>query len=543
MEPEVAAEVVPRLLSYIDRTSEFVGVVDGRGQVVYLNPSALQRLGRTDVSELTTANLFPPESFERYYSEVRPTLVDVGSWSGELSVMDASGVPRRLWFSVVGEVAPGGEVTALVAHGRELSPEPDSGVPAWLVPDELTGLVGRSLLTDHMRVALARAGRDREHIAAVFVDIDAMKHINDTYGHAAGDDVLRVSAERMVRAVRAADTVARIGGDEFAILFDGVLDENEALLLADRVRAALVQSPVATVAGDVPVTASLGIAVGADDDVPSDLLRRADAAMYRAKARGGGRVVTFDVEADATAAALAEELPVAISHGLIEPYVQPVVDLRTGRQVGLQGLARWRHRTRGLLEASAFIDLVANTAMSPVVDLAVMRGTAAALHDLPADGPARLYAHLSRRLVGDRGLERHLVEVADENRLRPEQLFVEIGQRLVARRSKVVASALRSLREIGTRMVLTGVDQECGVNDVVEHGFDELRLSDRLLAEAATEPSRRRALLGTVGMAHSLGLAVVAVGVETRQQREVLVDAGCDLALGLLFGRPVPARV
>lgn len=542
MGPELAAEAIPRLLAYMEQTPDFVGVVDERGRVLYLNPASLERLGRRDPTGLTTADLFAPEAFERYYGEVRPAVVEGGTWSGELPVMTALGVPRTMWFSVVGEVLPGGEVTALTAYGREIS-EPEVDTPAWLVPDELTGLVGRSVLTDHIRVALARANREQQHIAAVFVDIDAMKHVNDTYGHAAGDDVLRKSAQRMARTVRAADTVARVGGDEFVILFDGVLDENEALLLAERVRAALVQAPITTVAGELPVTASFGVALGDDDDRPSDLLRRADAAMYRSKALGGGRVVTFDVQADASAAALAEELPVAISHGMIQPYVQPVVDLRTGDLVGLQGFARWKHQTRGLLEAGAFIEHAANTLMSPVIDLSVMRGTAAAVRAAARDGgPVRVYAHLSRRLIGDRGLEHYLTEIAHDNGLQTGQLFVEVAQRLVARRSKVVDGALAALREAGARLVLSGVDQGCGVNDVVEHGFDEVRLSPSLVSAVTIEGSQRRALRGAVGLAHSLGLSVMAVGVETERQRAELLDAGCDLALGLLYGRPLPAR-
>lgn len=543
MGPEFAAEAIPRLLVYVERTPDLVGVVDERGKVLYLNSAALERLGRHDYSGLTTADIFAPEAFERYYREVRPAIVEAGAWSGELPVMTASGVSRAMRFSIVGEVLPGGEVTALAAHGREVFPGAEVGAPAWLVPDELTGLVGRSVLTDHARVALARAVREGQHIAAVFVDVDAMKHINDTYGHAAGDDVLRVSALRMARAVRGADTVARVGGDEFVVLFDGVLDENEALLLAERVRAALVEGPIVTVAGELPVSASFGVALDKSGDRPSDLLGRADAAMYRAKALGGARVVDSDLQADAGAAGLAEELPVAISQGMIQPYVQPVVDLRTSETIGLQGFARWKHETRGILEARAFIDLVANTPMSPVVDLSVMRGTAAAVRRAARDGGSwRVYSHLSRSLIGDRSLEHYLAEIAHDNGLQAEQLFVEVGQRLVTRRSKAVEGALRALREAGARVVLSGVDKGCGVNDVVEHGFDEVRLSPSLVSAATIDAGERRALRGAVGLARSLGLSVIAVGVETEQQRAELLDAGCDLALGLLYGGPIPAR-
>ena len=172
---------------------------------------------------------------------------------------------------------------------------------------------------------------------------------------------------------------------------------------AERLRDSVCRVPVATGTGALVVTASFGLAAGTPGDDPAELVRRADAAMYRAKALGGGKVVAFEDGADVKVTTLAAELAVAVSHGLIRPHVQPVVDLHRGVLVGYQGLARWEHPRRGLLEAEQFVDVVANTPILPVVDLAVLRRTAAAAARTARSGlQVRAYGHLSRRFLARR---------------------------------------------------------------------------------------------------------------------------------------------
>ena len=259
--------------------------------------------------------------------------------------------------------------------------------------------------------------------------------------------------------------------------------------------------------------------------------------MYRAKAMGGGKVVVFEDGAEVSITTLTDELAVAVSHGLIDPHVQPIVDLDTGGLVGYQGLARWEHPRRGLLEAKQFVDAVANTPILPVVDLAVLRRTAAVAARTIRDGrPVRAYGHLSRRLIGDVDVERYLAEIVDDLGSAPSDLCVEIAHPLIARPSRRVESALRNLREAGVRTVLSAVDGECEVNEIVEYGFDELRLARRLVHDAGRDPTRRRVAHGTIALAHALGLTVIAVGIETDAERVDLRDAGCDYGQGNLFG-------
>jgi EAL domain-containing protein (putative c-di-GMP-specific phosphodiesterase class I) len=380
-------DVTELLLGFVEGTSDLVGVVDEQSRVTYLNQAARKRLGVGDVTGLTTADLFPPEVFARYYEEIRPTLLRAGTWHGELAVLTESGEAVPMKMTIVGSVGPGGEMNGLVTHGR-------------------------------------------------LIEVDA------------GDD------------------------------------------------APIETRPYADAEG-----------VG-DVRVPS----------------------------------LADEFAVAVSHGLIQPHVQTVVDLTRGVIVGYQGLARWEHPRRGILEAEQFVEIVANTPVLPVVDLAVLRRTAAAAARAARNGTrVRAYGHLSQRLIGDVDVARYLAELVDELRIAPSDLCVEVAHTFVARPSPRIVRGLRDLRAIGVRMVLSAVDGECEVNQIVEYGFDELRLARQLVKDAGDDAKRRRVAEGTIALARALGLTVIAVGIDTDADRVTMREAGCDYGQGDIFGPAQPA--
>ncbi|HEX5614096.1 MAG TPA: EAL domain-containing protein [Acidimicrobiia bacterium] len=544
MENELGSEVAQRLLDAVARSSDLVGVVDDAGRVQYLNDVARKRLGLGATDDLTTAELFPPEAFNLYYSVIRPVLLRDGVWRGELPVLTESGDAVTMAVTVVAGVRAGGEIRWAVTFGRDLATRDlDRAGPFGV--DDLTGLPGRAALLDRMHVAMARAQREHRRIAVVFVDVDGMKDVNDSFGHEIGDHVLRTVARRLLAEVRTSDTVTRFGGDEFVVLFDGVGDDREALHLASRLRDAIVKSPIGSSMGDLSVTASFGLAVSEPENRASDILRRADHAMCRAKAVPGGHVVALDLGADADTTRLADEIAVAVSHGQIRSHVQPVVDLRTAEVVGYQGLARWDHHDRGLLEAGTFIDLVEHAPVAPVIDLAILRETARVAARSRADEatPLRAYGHASRRLIGDARVEHYLAEIVDQLDLAPGQLCVEVAHHLIVRRSRAVRAAIDALRDSGVRIVLTGVDRECDVQDLVDFGFDEVRLARELVRDALHDEARARLVRGIAGLARGLGLLVTAVGVEREEERAVFLDLGCDLAVGTLFGGPVATAV
>jgi diguanylate cyclase (GGDEF)-like protein len=535
-------DVTSQLLAFVEKTSDLVGVVDEQSRVLYLNEAARKRLGVGDTPDLTTVDMFPPQVFARYYDEIRPTLLRSGTWHGELPVITGSGEAVLMAMTVVASVGPGGEVNGLVTYGREVDmPSTAGGIPK-LVFDELTGLPGRMMLDDRICVALTHAARDGRSVAVILADVDAMKDINDSFGHAVGDDVLRGVARVLSRCVRTGDTIARVGDDEFVVLVDGIDETDSAWQFAERLRDSVCRVPIETGRGALVVTASFGVAAGTPGDEPAELVRRADAAMYRAKAMGGAKVVVFDDDAEVRITTLVDEFAVAVSQAQIRPHVQPIVDLHRGVLVGYQGLARWEHPRRGLLAAEAFVAVVANTPMLPVVDLAVLRRTVAAAARTARSGvQVRAYGYVSRRLLGDADLARYLTEIIDDLGIAPSDLCVEIAHEFIARPSRTVERALRDLREAGVRTALSGVDGECEINEIVEYGFDELRLARRLVRDAGRDPARRRVAHGTIALARALGVIVTAVGIETDAERVDMRDAGCDYGQGNLFGSADPA--
>jgi diguanylate cyclase (GGDEF)-like protein len=541
--PDGPGEHVTRhLLAFIEHTSDIVGVVDDESRVVYLNDAARKRLGISDGAGLTTADMFPPETFAIYYETVRPVLLRRRTWRGQLPVLTAGGLAVPMDVALVADVAPGGEVRTLVAFGREIEGAEPAGDEVGSAVDGLTGLPTRTALEERMALALDRGSRDHHGVAVIVADVDGMGDVNDSFGTAFGDEVLRTLARSMAQVMRTGDTVARVGSDEFAVLLEGLDDTETAWEVAERLREAVAGASDELGDGSFSVSAGFGLAVAESGEAPGALLQRAQTAMRRATSVGGTPATMFDADTGITVTALADELALAVSHGLIRPHVQSVVDLATGTLVGYQGLARWAHPRHGMLEADQFVHLVAGTPILPVIDLAVLRRTAAAVARSARSGvPIRAYGHASRRLLGDAGAERYFVEIIDDLGVAPANLCIEIAHAVVARPSRTVESALRTLRDIGVRLVLSGVDGECDVNEIVAHGFDELRLDRRLVRDAGRDPVRRRLAHGTIALANALGLVVVAVGIETEAERTQMLDAGCDYGEGHLFGAVQPA--
>lgn len=535
---ELGGEVEAQLVAYMERTSELVGIVDEAGQVEYLNAAARKRLGISEDEQLTAGDLFPPPVFARYYDEIRPILLRSGTWSGELQMRTSAGDLVRAHVAIVARIGSGGEVIGLVTHGHEIAPARTDEFGR----DALTGLPERSVFDDRIRVALRNGDRGTRIVAVMTVGIDGMLDINETHGRAAGDELLRTLAHRLALSVRDVDSVARLSGDEFGVLFDGVDSADDVISLAHRVREAVARVAVDTPHGELRAPANFGITIAGSDDVPEELLVRSNAALHQARRGGTGQIALYDFADGENRSALADEFALAVSHGLIRPHVQPIIELRTGNLRGYQGLARWEHPERGLLDADAFIHLVADTAMAPVVDLAVLRRTAAAAARVARRGSTvRAYGHLSRRLLGNVDIEHFLVEIANDLVLANSSLCCEIAYPLVARSTPSTRSALRALHDLGIRTVLSDVDGTCDANDLVENGFDEIRFARSFLAEAAVDRGRRRVMEATVALSHALGLPVTAVGIETPRQRAEAIVAGCDYGEGTLLGAVIPA--
>jgi diguanylate cyclase (GGDEF)-like protein len=410
--------------------------------------------------------------------------------------------------------------------------------------DALTGIANRTLLLDRLRHALDRAGRTRRRVAVAFVDLDHFKHLNDTAGHDVGDRLLVACARRLVEAVRPGDTVARLGGDEFAVVCEDIAGESEALALGERLLQA-VSGPFA-VADGAAIGASVGVTLRGGGDDPHEALRDADTAMYRAKAAGRGRVELYDVAMRVRLIArlrLESDLRAGVERGEVELHYQPIVSLASGAVTGLEGLARWRHPLRGLVTPVEFVGVAEETGLIVPLGRAVISQACAAAARFnavrPDDAPLPINVNLSARQLADGGLLAHVRDALASFGLEPQQLGLEITESVLLDSNPLHVQRIEAIRALGVRLLLddfgTGYSS---LGYIQRFALDALKLDRQFVAGLGVSERDTAIVAAVVQLARALGLALIAEGVEQREQIPPLQALGCDAGQGFYFARP-----
>jgi diguanylate cyclase len=420
--------------------------------------------------------------------------------------------------------------------------------------DLLTAIGNRSALLSHGHTALRDLPADAP-VALLLLDIDRFKEVNDTLGHAAGDDLLRVTAERIDAARRPGEVVARMGGDEFALLLTElpvpVGDEPTAIRFAMR-RAREVADLLATptqVAGvRLVVEASVGVAVGmAGGCDVRELIRRAEMAMYQAKDATGG-IASYDSAGDASStdrlALLADMREALTSPDQLTLALQPVIDLATGWPTGVEALIRWRHPRRGELQPLEFIDVVENSELvAPFSGYVIDRALALAAQWANQGLTLPISVNLSPRSLLDPALPGMIEDLLHRHGVPASRLILEITETVVVPESRTVTEVLAALRQIGVQLAVddfgTGYSSLTFLTRV---RVDEVKVDRTFVAKMAESPEATAIVQTIVELARQLRLRVVAEGVETAEQRAVLTRLGCDSAQGFHFFRPMPAE-
>ena len=411
--------------------------------------------------------------------------------------------------------------------------------------DPLTGLPNRKLLLDHLTLATHQARRDRCRLAVYFIDLDRFKVINDSLGHSAGDKVLATVSARIKNAIREADTVARMGGDEFVVLTPDIHGVEDAVHVAQKIRDA-VRQPVQIEGHELFVSASMGIAMFPDDGQDSeDLVKNADTAMYRAKSQGTDLFQLYAPELNAHAVeqlALESALRRAVETKEFELHYQPIVQTRDNRIVTLETMLRWRHPVLGLVRPEQFIRMAESTGLIVPIGEWALQTSMRQLSEWRASGyrELRLAVNISGRQLKQPEFVEMVRATLVENQLPGSAIEFEITEMSATQSEPAAVERLRELRKMGVRISIDDFGTGFSSVSVLKHfPVDALKIDTSFVRDLMLDPNDAAIAGAVVALAKSMGLTVIAEGVENPAQLEFLKEQGAEMWQGYLCCPPV----
>ena len=558
VEVHVLAEHEVEQLRFQASVLEAVGLpviaTDLEGKVLYWNRAAEETYGWSSGEALGRRSkdlTVPKESLEKA-DEVVSELRAGRTWSGEVLLRrkDGSYVPVFVTatplFDARGDLAGMIGVSSDISERKALEGELERRASH----DPLTGLPNRHAFVERIGQALRRTRRKQNSrkVGVLFMDLDGFKTINDSLGHEAGDRLLVAVAECLRNRLRTEDVLARFGGDEFAVLLEDTAGTSEAIRVAQRIAEDL-REPFTVDDFQVSVNTSIGITLGtaqAKDD-PERMLREADSAMYRAKEEGPGRYAVFDPAMQARAQRRLEleaELRQALEQGEFVLYYQPEVSLHDGKMVGIEALLRWQHPQRGLLQPSAFMPLAEETDLIVPIGRWVLEEACGQAkrweEERPLASPMTMEINLSSKQLRRQGLVRTVEEALTRADLEAHTLALDMTETVLIRVSEDNTQALDALKEMGVRLGLddfgTGYSS---LSYLKRFPVDRVKVDKSFvkgLGENATDTALVRMI---IDLCHTLGVEVLAEGIETSDQATLLRDMGCDMGQGYYFARPI----
>ncbi len=540
-----------------DRTAAIVLALDGT--VLSANETALELLGAESVGAMTigSASCAVLHSMLDHAPRHLVNGTTDGIWQGDIDHIDPMGEHRIFRATLAtrhDSALPGGGFIGLAAHDVTISRSNAANLRHRATHDSLTGLANRRQILTTLAHALADQRGRPGHVAAIFVDFDRLKHVNDALGHQVGDRLLISAAQRLAESIRPQDRVARIGGDEFLVVCTNLASAREALGLADRARRALTGN-LRLRQIDVPLSVSIGIALSDDDlltendsAAASTLISNADTAMYEAKSAGRGRCVLFTAEMHTAArqrAELAAELARAITERRLTMEYQPMFSTVTHQAIGAEALVRWEHPQLGWVDPAEFISIAEEAGSIAqlgefVLDHALRETRLWTERGVVGDDFA-VHVNVSSVQLGSSAFVNFVMAMLRNHGVRPDQLVLEARESALLGRNDDVDRSVQALRRLGVRTAIdnfgTGASTLSVLTDI---GADILKLDGVFgLSQGSTETDMRL-VRAVVLLAHALGMRVVAQRVTDVEQLRHLRAAGCDAVQGNLLA-PVAA--
>ncbi|MFT5960473.1 MAG: two-component system CheB/CheR fusion protein, partial [Burkholderiaceae bacterium] len=533
-----------------DRSGEAIAITDAKAVILTVNDAFTKITGYTSSDvigrdpRMLGAGQHPPEFFEEMWT----TLLANGNWQGEIINRRKNGEVYPEWLSINSVNAENGSVINYVSIFRDITAVKNSQrrIEFLATHDELTGLPNRTLLNDRLKHAISVARRNRQKLAVLFIDLDNFKNINDSLGHDVGDILLRQATERLQHSVRDSDTLARLGGDEFVAVLDNVtaVDIN---LVAGRI-VDTIGASFQINGNNLFVSASIGISIFPDDgDDSVTLLKSADTAMYSAKERGRNQYQFFANEMKMIALqrmTLETGLRLAIEAGNFSMVYQPKVQIHTGAIIGAEALLRWHDPLLGDISPVQFIPVAEGCGLIVAIGNLVFDMVLSQIGRWRAVGivAPQIAINVSAHQLRDENFVDRIGSLITQSGLPSGCISIELTESALMERIDLVRDRLLSLEAMG--VTLSVDDFGTGYSSLAylrKLPIRELKVDRSFVDGIADQPDDRSIAKTVIDMAHALGMCVVAEGVETAAQLQVLRSDGCDIAQGFLFYRPLIA--
>jgi diguanylate cyclase (GGDEF)-like protein len=484
---------------------------------------------------------------EGFYREVWRAVESAGHWSGEILQRRRDGETFPTWATANALRDEQGRVTHYVSVWRDVSAlkQAEQQLQQLAFYDSLTGLANRALFNDRLGIAVLNARRRKTNLAVMYIDLDRFKFVNDSLGHAAGDQLLIEVAQRVKRCVRTTDTVARMGGDEFTVLLADSGAQDDAVQIAGRIVEAVAR-PVSLRGQDVYVGASIGIALYPQDAQDAEAIKKhADVAMYEAKLAGRGQYRVFEASMMARTGgrmSLSARIENALRSGEFSLVYQPIVDTVSGSPAGVEALIRWPQPDGSAFEPAQFIPHAEETGLIRRIDQWVLETACRDAAGWQTRAPLRLAVNVSAVSLQQPGMAEQIERILAETGLPPAQLAIEITETAVIADPEAARGVLERITALGVSVSMDDFGTgHSTLNYLVRFPISTIKLDQSFVARIGKDRVSEVIIGSLLQLGRRLDLRMVAEGVEDAEQKAFLEKAGCEFVQGFHLSRPMPA--
>jgi diguanylate cyclase (GGDEF)-like protein/PAS domain S-box-containing protein len=536
----------------IEHTMEGVLITDSQGMIDSVNPAFTEITGYLEHEiisrhpRILISNRHAPEFFDELWNEVRQT----GSWRGETWNQRKNAEIYPAWMTISCVKDEHENIVHYVAVFSDITSikQTQSQLEHLAHHDSLTNLPNRLLFEDRLEHAIAQAKRQKRQLAVLFLDLDRFKNINDSLGHAMGDELLKEVAARLQNILRDDDTAARLGGDEFTVLVENIDDPSQAAIVASKIQEKF-KAPFRIAGRELHVTTSIGISIFPEDgkDV-ADLTKNADAAMYQAKEQGRNSYRYYTSELTRTAferLLLETELRSALQHNQLLLYYQPQISLHNGEMTGAEAVLRWHHPRLGIIPPARFIPLAEESGLIHEIGNWVLQEACEQTHYLHRQGlfHGRMAINLSVRQIMQTDLILRFEQIIGESGCPPDMLQLEVTEGIFMGQMKHSVPVLDVFKKLGVSIAIddfgTGYSS---LSYLKQLPIDKLKIDRSFIRDMPHDSDAVAITQAIVSLGKNLGLRITAEGIETMAQQALLQKMGCQEGQGYLYSPPVPAE-